>query len=205
MSPKSGFGYTSFDDKIYVAGGNDGKSILSDFDEYNTFKNSATSLPKMITNRDEIGVTKSFDEEEIYAIGGFGGKSKSCLKSCERFSFERKCWEGIADLNSPRRALAAVCLKNGVYAIGGFNGTNYLATVEKYDAGANRWDFVASMKCGRCMVQAVASEDGRGIWVIGGFNNQPVKMIEYYDSEEDKWVTKSFGNKRRYMHSAIIA
>jgi hypothetical protein len=43
LSAKSGFGYTSFDDKIYVAGGNDGKSILSDFDEYNTFKNSATS------------------------------------------------------------------------------------------------------------------------------------------------------------------
>jgi len=32
-----------------------------------------------------------------------------------------------------RRALAAVSLPDGIYAIGGFNGTSYLSSVEKYD------------------------------------------------------------------------
>ena len=52
---KSGFGYTCFDDKIFLCGGNDGKNILYDFEEYNTFKNNCTPQKPMILARDEVG------------------------------------------------------------------------------------------------------------------------------------------------------
>lgn len=32
----------------------------------------------------------------------------------------------------PRRALTAVTLPDGIYAIGGFDGFNYLSSVERY-------------------------------------------------------------------------
>lgn len=32
-----------------------------------------------------------------------------------------------------RRALAAVSMPDGIYSIGGFNGSSYLSSVEKYD------------------------------------------------------------------------
>jgi len=35
-------------------------------------------------------------------------------------------------MNVPRRALTAVTLPDGIYAIGGFDGFNYLNSVEKY-------------------------------------------------------------------------
>ena len=50
----------------------------------------------------------------------------------ERFDPEKNEWELIASLNTPRRALAAVTLPDGIYAIGGFDGFNYLNSVEKY-------------------------------------------------------------------------
>lgn len=52
---KSGFGYACFDDKIFVCGGNDGKNILYDFEEYNTFKNNCTTQKPLILARDEVG------------------------------------------------------------------------------------------------------------------------------------------------------
>lgn len=54
-----------------------------------------------------------------------------CLSSVERFDPEKNEWELIASLNTPRRALAAVTLPDGIYAIGGFDGFNYLNSVEK--------------------------------------------------------------------------
>lgn len=47
-------------------------------------------------------------------------------------------------MKEARRALSAVSLPNGVYAIGGYNGSVYLKTVERYDP-ENGWVPVASM------------------------------------------------------------
>ena len=44
-------------------------------------------------------------------------------------------------MNEKWRALAAVSLPNGVYAIGGFGGT-YLKSVERYDSELNKWILV---------------------------------------------------------------
>jgi hypothetical protein len=46
-----------------------------------------------------------------------------CLKSVERFDFYLNKWEEVAELNVPRRALTAVTLPNGIYAIGFLNLT----------------------------------------------------------------------------------
>ena len=46
----------------------------------------------------------------------------------------------------PRRALSAVTLADGIYAIGGFDGQNYLNSVEKYDEYSNTWTMITGMK-----------------------------------------------------------
>lgn len=62
-------------------------------------------------------------------------------------------------MNEPRRALTAAALPDGIYAIGGYNGKDYINTVEKYDFLTNRWISVSSMKRARCTLSAVASID----------------------------------------------
>jgi influenza virus NS1A-binding protein len=45
----------------------------------------------------------------------------------------KKDWEEMPPMQEARRALAAVALPDGIYAIGGYDGRQYLATVEKFD------------------------------------------------------------------------
>ena len=56
---------------------------------------------------------------------------RSCLNSAERYNFQTKQWELIAPMNVPRRALSTIMLPDGIYAIGGFDGANYLSSVER--------------------------------------------------------------------------
>lgn len=88
--------------------------------------------------RDELAVCLGADNK-IYACGGFGYNSKcqtmndsNCLKTVERYDLMKDQWERIADLNVQRRALSAVAFPDGIYVVGGFDGENYLSSVEKY-------------------------------------------------------------------------
>jgi len=96
----------------------------------------------------------------------------------ERYDPQKGKWEQIAPLNTARRALAAVTLPDGIYAIGGFDGESYLSTVEKYEESTNEWVFVSSMNYPRCTLSAVTSNDFRNIYVLGGFDNGPLKTVE---------------------------
>lgn len=114
-----------------MIGGNNGDIVE---DSVEVYDGRGVRLPqqlgKMNERRDELGVTLGLDGK-IYAIGGFGGSKNSCLQSAERYDPKTNKWEAIASLNTPRRALTAVTLPDGIYAIGGFDGQNYLSSVEK--------------------------------------------------------------------------
>lgn len=62
-------------------------------------------------------------------------------------------------MNQARRALATVALPDGIYAIGGYDGKQYLSTVEKFDLEKQKWITVKSMNTSRCTLAAVASSD----------------------------------------------
>jgi len=76
----------------------------------------------LLERRDELAVTMGLDNK-IYAIGGFGGDNNMCMKTAERYNLLTNQWERIASLRIPRRAHSAVTLPDGIYAIGGFDGT----------------------------------------------------------------------------------
>lgn len=97
-------------------------------------------ISDMIFRRDELAATLG-PEGYIYAIGGYGssgGVSSESLNTVEWYNFDKGMWELIGSMNEKRRALSAVSLPNGVYAIGGF-GKTYLNTVEWYDSELNKW------------------------------------------------------------------
>lgn len=49
-------------------------------------------------------------------------QSSNCLRTAERFDFATGEWEMLPEMNEARRALAAVALPDGIYAIGGYDG-----------------------------------------------------------------------------------
>ena len=63
-------------------------------------------------------------------------------------------------------------LPDGIYAIGGFDGSKYIGTVEKYDIETDTWNFVSPLSSAKCTMSVVPQPDFRGFLVIGGFNKQ---------------------------------
>jgi hypothetical protein len=78
------------------------------------------------------------------------------LRSVEYFDIKTKQWKQIAKMKYARRALSAAVLADGLYAIGGFDGSSYMSSVEKYDNGANEWVEVTSMNIARCTHSSIA-------------------------------------------------
>lgn len=54
------------------------------------------------------------------------------MRTAERYDFATGQWEMLPEMTEARRALAAVALPDGIYAIGGYDGKQYLSSVEKY-------------------------------------------------------------------------
>ena len=57
-------------------------------------------------------------------------------------------------MRTKRIAPAAACLNGRVYVAGGYDGKKYLTTMEYYDADADNWVEVASMKIARNCTQS---------------------------------------------------
>jgi influenza virus NS1A-binding protein len=53
------------------------------------------------------------------------------LNIAERYDPKLNKWEILPNMNESRRALSLVALPDGIYAIGGHNGKEYLSSVEK--------------------------------------------------------------------------
>ena len=104
-----------------------------------------------------------------------------CLNSVEKYNLTTGVWEPAASMNVPRRALATVTLADGIYAIGGYDGANYLNTVERYDEEKDQWVVVAPLNHARCTLAAVATPDLQAVYVFGGFDGGPLSSVEMYD------------------------
>jgi hypothetical protein len=81
------------------------------------------------------------------------------LDSVESYNFGSDTWEVKEPMIEARTGHTAVSLPNGIYVIGGFNGTDYLASMEKYDETENRWETMPEMNCPRAKHSSVVSSD----------------------------------------------
>jgi kelch-like protein 8 len=74
-----------------------------------------------------------------------------------------------------------------LYAVGGFDDSSPLNSIERYDPVTNQWTYVASMNTCRGGVGAGAM--GERIWAVGGHNgSQYLGSMESYNPVEDVWV-----------------
>ena len=125
---RSGFAVVALGDLLYFIGGNDGDSILNTVQTYNMTTSEWKKKDSMNEARDQLAAVVG-KNNKIYAIGGFGGKDNQPLKTVEVFDPKTEKWKLIPSMNEARRALAAAVLADGIYAIGGFDGSNYMSSV----------------------------------------------------------------------------
>src|SRR5438874_829660 len=86
-------------------------------------------------------------------------------------------WSTVAPMPTARTALAAATGSDGrTYAIGGFDGTNILNTVEAYTPGSNSWSTVTPLPTARTALAAAEGLDGQ-LYVIGGYNGAYLNTV----------------------------
>ena len=70
----------------------------------------------------------------------------ACLYSLQVFDPVIRRWRDAEAMSMLRSRVGVAVMKSRLYAIGGYNGTERLNTVEEFDADTKRWRKVASMK-----------------------------------------------------------
>uniref|UniRef100_A0A8C7HEM5 Kelch-like ECH-associated protein 1b n=1 Tax=Oncorhynchus kisutch TaxID=8019 RepID=A0A8C7HEM5_ONCKI len=190
--PRSGLAAVVISGLFYAVGGRnnapDGNMDSNTLDCYNPMNNCWLPCAPMSVPRNRIGV--GVIDGMIYAVGG----SHGCIhhNSVERNMVETllPCLHKSNVFKSILNALSwvkGVCaLGNRIYVMGGYDGTNQLNTVERYDVETDTWSFAASMRHRRSAL-GVTAHHGK-IYVLGGYDgNTFLDSVECYDPETDTW------------------
>jgi hypothetical protein len=162
---------------------------------------SAQILQPMPTGRDRFGTAVGPDGL-IYVIGGYDGGTAAAVEAYDPVRNTWTCSVGdtganctarnLAPLPTARSRLGAATGPDGrIYAVGGYDGRNYLATVEAYDPRTNSWTPLAGMPTARGALGVATGGDGR-IYAVGGWLGSDAatyNVVEAYDPVANTWAT----------------
>ena len=102
-------------------------------------------------------------------------------------------WRPLAELQTPRGALAAAVLGGRIHAVGGVGRSRNTAAHESYDPATNRWTTLAGVPTPRDHLAVVAA-DGR-LYAIGGRIDgsyaRNLAVNEAYDPAADRWEQRA--------------
>ncbi|MGD6851984.1 MAG: Kelch repeat-containing protein [Candidatus Bathyarchaeia archaeon] len=134
-------GYASavIDNKIYVIGGAKQPSATGNdilvinnqvYDTQTDSWNASTKLPFGISYGSAAATTGFLAPQRIYFIGGFsaGALNQKTLM----FNPTNQSWSDVTAMPTPREYLQAAVLNDVIYAIGGYDGQEWLNTNEQY-------------------------------------------------------------------------
>lgn len=163
---RSCLGICAFDGLIYVGGGYDGASCLSDVLRYDTLTGVWSSCTSMSTRRRYCRLAVL--DNCIYALGGFD--SANYQASVEKFDPRVGRWMAVPSMKSRRSSCGVTAMNGYLYCIGGKNpphighfelilssftisliyflgnnGTICGADGERFNVRRNAWEPIASM------------------------------------------------------------
>jgi Kelch motif len=178
---------------IYVVGGENPVGTPLDINQaYSASSNTWTTLQHMNVPRiapGAVGATNGL----IYVMGGLSAIVPSPVfeNSLEAYNPATDTWATQAPMPTARDSLGAAQASNGlIYAVGGFDGTNVLATVESYNITTNSWSTAPPLNVARRDLGVAAGLDGR-IYAAGGstVTEVPLSTFERFDPATNSWTT----------------
>ena len=142
-------------------------------------------------------VQSAIIDNAIYAVGGAVGNTR--LTSVEMLQLHNKgekhhhqqhspsFWVYVASLNVARSRPGVAALNGKLYAVGGYNGSEHLSSVECYDPLLDRWQLIEAMATPRNS-PAVAVQRGERLYVAGGHDGKKLlNSVEVYSLREKSW------------------
>ncbi|XP_061485720.1 kelch-like protein 35 [Rhineura floridana] len=121
-------------------------------------------------------------KNDIYVSGGHINSGDVWM-----LSSQLNVWMRVACLQKGRWRHKMATLLGKIYAVGGYDGFDRLASVECYDAFSNRWAAVAPLPKAVSSAAVIPCLDK--LYVIGGAvdDSTNTDKVQCYDPEEDKW------------------
>lgn len=102
------------------------------------------------------------------------------------FDPEDDRWTLVEPMHSKRLGVGVAVVNRLLYAIGGFDGKERLATIERYHPEDNAWTIIPPMTIGRSGAGVVALN--QYIYVVGGFDGvRQLSSVERFDTEQLTW------------------
>ena len=143
---------------------------------------------------------------DIYVIGGYNGKAKSFLKSCEKFLIKENRWVPIADLITQRCAFAATSLNGDkVIVCGGYDGKKRIDTIEVYDPKSEEWKLL-ELKLPLPLSNLAAFNPYRDHIVIlgGGLSTGFYTSVQMLNMKTGEWSELSAVNYGKDLRNKVI-
>ncbi|MCZ6795317.1 MAG: galactose oxidase [Planctomycetota bacterium] len=137
-------GVAAIDDRIYVAGGQNGGTSFDDFAVYRVAEDRWEELPSMPTARNHLAA--AVVDGIFYAVGGRAGR---LFDKLEAYSPEQGEWRELAPMPTARGGIAAAAAFGWIFVFGGEGNSQdprgIFHQVEGYDPCRNRWRSDAPM------------------------------------------------------------
>lgn len=171
---------------IVAVGGEDDKVVLRSVEGFcvkTQVWKTLSCLPFAISKH---GLVVS-GRNTIYLVGGEfpdGNASSSVWK----YDPVLDHWQEVAPLQNPRSELGIAMLDGFVYAVGGWDGSCRLETVERYDPTKNEWSYIEPMRLA-VTSPAVVAHEGM-LYVTGGAileDGDGIEQVQRYNPKLDVW------------------
>ncbi|ELT91551.1 hypothetical protein CAPTEDRAFT_3638 [Capitella teleta] len=99
------------------------------------------------------------------------------------------CWQEMASMILPRSELGLAMLDGFIFAVGGWEGSSRLDSIERYDPTTNHWSMVAPMKMA-VTSPAVVAHEGL-LYVTGGAvleDGDGIDLVQCFNPRNNHWM-----------------
>ncbi|XP_055947523.1 kelch-like protein 17 isoform X1 [Argiope bruennichi] len=148
-------------------------------------------------------VFANFKNKQILPIAG-GGSLFAIHCECEYYNPRTDRWSPIASTSHRRSRAGVAGVGRLVYAVGGYDGSKDLSSVECYNPLTNKWSPVPPMGTKRSCL-GVASLNGL-LYVAGGYDGAScLNSVERYDPLVTTWSSViAMETRRRYCRMGVL-
>jgi len=107
-------------------------------------------------------------------------------------------------MKTRRSAAGVVGLEQYVYAVGGYDGSRQLDTMERYNTETDEWENMTRMKSPRSAL-SVAVLEGK-LYALGGYDgNNFLASVEVYDPATNTWADAPPMHSGRSGHASAVS
>jgi N-acetylneuraminic acid mutarotase len=170
---------TLYQDKIYVIGGYNGKTLntMYIYDIASDTWSQGANVPKIIFLH-----TATLYQDKIYVIGGYDGTTY--FNTTYIYDITNNTWSTGANVPIAISQHTATLYQDKIYVIGGYNGSE-LNTTYIYTITSNTWSQGTNVPKAMHAHAATLYQDK--IYVIGGWSGYELNTTYIYDITNNTW------------------